>query len=820
MDEKNFPPLPIRTDTQSALHSRVSSFQSLPGSNERASTPRVPPGFETTHAHPEPAKAQETASTQTPVQKVTTAPVLPAVAIVPAMPRASTPKPTETDKGLSAKPKAYSDAPDLGPGLAVKRMASDISLGSPIREASRTINHPARSEKTSVQEKHKQESVTVSPLPSKISELKVKEMKRAPRPGKIDIPARISATADGPPVNTSGADKPAILSTSSVIATPPLISPRSATPATATSEASRSSVPRARTLRVTTSAAQKATAEPALQAATAEQSTSTFAPPAASSYPKLGAVSHQVPLSSTAKVEPQSQSLSRPSTPAMSEILASDDVSRASSPPPSIVGSAPERVKTKNQLKKERREKARTEIKSIDSSKDVLVPTPTAPTAEEVGPIVARQKKQKKSKSQPIESATVNVKGSEETPTETEDAEEDTKHHADDISGPESKPETPIQEGSPLEDESAIDEPSYTLRDLYADAAKIKPEARDKVNMIRIMLQHKIPQSSVPKIFSSMIASEDLTKDHPWFNPGGYSFNSAGYKLPTDSRKGQDYLDAHGYVGGSYAFGHVYLPVKEKRALERGSAVGIASSPAKADQSSNGKSNAIGKKGQNQNEQEDLLKRCLITPSGTVFRHLNAHEADKVLELEQRRQWYVEEFGEDVGGMHALEKPLEVDDYINLAGGMEELGRYGERHGIVWVNGAEEGDEEYDDGEEELDEMEEDAGLMSDEIDDLGIDLDPAAGMPSAWGEGQGGLSGIPPTTGQAPNTLAPMKTQPGPQAQNINLRALDVETLQRRVAEKQKELEAAKKEMEKIEKGMTKRNREFGKWRDAVLKA
>ena len=278
---------------------------------------------------------------------------------------------------------------------------------------------------------------------------------------------------------------------------------------------------------------------------------------------------------------------------------------------------------------------------------------------------------------------------------------------------------------------------------------------------------------------SSLIASGDLAKDHPWFTPP--SFNSAAYKLPSDSRKGQDYLDAHGYTQTS-AFGYVYLPAKEKRALERGSAVGVTGNPP------DGKNNGKG---------EDLLKRCLITPNGVVYRHLSSMESEKVLELEERRDFFIEEFGEDVGGMQELEKALEVDDYINLQGGMEELGRYGERHGVVWVN--------QDDLDAEAafanldDDVVDDEDGMSDETDDLGIDLDPGMQGSGAW-DGSGMQQG----------QRGGLQSGKGQQRQSINLRSLDADTLQKRVAEKQKELEAARKEMDKMEKMMTKRNKDF----------
>ena len=778
----------------------------------------MPPGFETTHAHPEPAKIQDPIPTPAATQKTNVLPVLPAVPTLPAVPRTSTPKPKE-----ATKPSKVSDPATVDIAAGSKKEALEISLGSPKPKVTRTTSQQVKNESASPhQERLKEQAASTVPSPSKVS-----ETKPAQKPQKIDIPSRVSATTE----SSSLPDKPVTPGTSSIVATPPMMSPRPSTPATVTSEVSRSSVPRPRTLRVTTGA-QKSVTDPTLTSATTEQSNSTFPPPANShSHPRV-ASRHQS-ISSTAKFDSPSQGYSRPSTPAMSERLASEAVSRASSPPPSIVGSAPERTKTKNQLKKERREKARTQNKSLDSTNDVPTPAATAAVTEAVGPIVARQKKQKKSKPQPAEKTSGKAKATEKKPVEEDAANEDTRSVADD----ESKPDTPIQEETPVEEDPIPDQPPFTLRDMYNGAQDIRAGELSKEQRIRMILNHKIPQSSMPKMFSSMIESGDLSKDHPWLNPAGFSFNSPSYKLPTDGRKGQDYLDAHGYVGGSYAFGHVYLPVKEKKALERGSAVGIANTPSPTDnQPGNGRAS---KRHQSQNEQEDLLKRCLITPSGTVYRHLTAQEADKVLELEQRRQWYVEEFGEDVGGMHALSKPLEQDDYINLAGGMEELGRYGERHGVVWVNGgdaddaedSENDDDDYD-NDRDLEDLHDD-GAESDETEDLGIDqLDPTAaatmGLGGAWNNHQETLPSFSTASYSstsavaAGTTLAPMRNQPAVTASqnNVNLRALDIETLQKRVQETKKEAEESRRGVEAVEKSLGKWSKEMRKWREGVLRA
>ncbi len=68
---------------------------------------------------------------------------------------------------------------------------------------------------------------------------------------------------------------------------------------------------------------------------------------------------------------------------------ASASISRAGSPPPSRIGSAPVRTTTKSQLKKARKEAMREKLE---------VEVAVEPEVEEIGPIMGRKKKQKKSK--------------------------------------------------------------------------------------------------------------------------------------------------------------------------------------------------------------------------------------------------------------------------------------------------------------------------------------------------------------------------------------------------------------------------------------
>lgn len=569
---------------------------------------------------------------------------------------------------------------------------------------------------------------------------------------------------------------------------------------------------------------------------------------------------------------------SRPSTPGLSE-RPSHDVSRASSPPPSIVGSAPDRGKSKSQMKKERREKAK---KTTEPAEAVVAP-PISNSVEAVAPVIARQKKQKKrvesgtgpSTEEPSASASkalVEEKQTIPTPApnqlrqvekesaskkhqgvKSQDREKATSVKATKPATTEDASTTPASATPEIESASTKDEEitnlPYTLRDLYMEADRLAGSdgAASSATIQKLLNGHVSPMS---KILNAMIQSGDLPKDHPWLNPT--SFNSPGYKLQPDTRRGQDYLDGNGYSAND-AFGYVYLPMKEKQALKDGHAVSVAD---------------VGDK------KEDLLKKCLVTSSGWVLRHLSGSESEKLLELDERRHMYLEEFGE-IGLMEGL-GALEADDYSNIAGGMDHLSRYGERHGVVWVIG--EGEHEDDMPEEEDDEFEiyddEDGDMEGDsghneggefdtEVDGQGGSFDDTSvNMPGAWdmpppvpasehrlpglvphskpsafprgrpsasatgGPAQGDMQDQASTVGQSSALIGsrPARSGMGNHSRShnhpINLRALESEVLVKRVTEKQKELEGARKEMEKVEKLWNKKSKDIGRWREGLVKA
>ncbi|KAK5301305.1 transcriptional repressor general negative regulator of transcription subunit 4 [Exophiala xenobiotica] len=834
VDETNFPPLPVRSDIQlTPLHSRVSSHHSfgsgirsstpkIPPGFERTSTPKIPPGFELLHGHPPPSRHDTpgTPGVQTPANRnmsTASTAIAPAVPLLPLGPRSSTPK-TKPSKTPKEDTEPLDDSDKAGLQIRKTRTdASEISLGSPKLRASRSkndINKPR-----GMSEKAEENSTKTDKPASTITDTKAKAKAGEQRPEKIAIPPPPTAVSAVFPSEKSATP----ILDSNIVGTPGPMSSRPATPAATTpSEAPKATMAKPRTLRLTTGTITKA----------AESTPVSATPEKLSGFPPLSSLSAK---KGSRRPSLSSAQHSRPSTPAISE-QPSQDVSRASSPPPSIVGSAPDRIKTKAQQKKDRKDKAKKSEISESAG------TPTTAIVEEVAPVIARQKKQKKK----VDTSTAQSADETASPrlqahaedqraestarkasTKALDKDQGSKPaQAEKSASP--APATPKEETPPPKAEDRAKAP-YTLRDLYNEAGKAVEHADTTIAIQKLLSEHV---SSMPKIISSLIQSGDLSKDHPWLNPP--NFSSAAYKLAPDSRRGQEYLDGNGYAAND-AFGYVYLPLKEKQALRDGQAVSIADGGECKD---------------------ELLRRCLVTPNGWVLRHLSADEVEKVLDLEERRQMYMEEFGE-VGTMDGL-GVLEADDYTNLGGGMDRLSRHGERHGVVWVMGDGHSDDDgfdmYDREEGEIDGeigfSDDDEGEFDEDLldDEAGDGFYEAVNMPGAWDNpprsASGRVTSLPglgphskTTTplrmpGQVGAPSAPTGQQPQPKENvdrnvdvddnvnvNVNLRALESDVLQKRVVEKQKELEQARKEMEKIEKLWTKKSKDIGRWREGLVK-
>ncbi len=305
----------------------------------------------------------------------------------------------------------------------------------------------------------------------------------------------------------------------------------------------------------------------------------------------------------------------------------------------------------------------------------------------------------------------------------------------------------------------------YTLNQLYNDTAKATndPEAFQK------LLDEHI--SNVQTLFSHLLDAKDLDHSSALFNLPPLS----SYRLPPDSRKGNDYLDGNGYTMSS-PFAEVYVTSKERKALQQGSAVRIS----------------------DQNRPNDLLRRTMITSQGRVYRHLSQEEEDRVLELERRQEEDEQMFGEL--GVVGVSKADEAD-FPNIEGGLEELLRYGVRHGVSWVT----------------DEKDEEGGMDEDDVWASDDDQTGELGDLGAEWRAAGPLGTMPATLAHAKEQVAGLRREVSKKIPN--LRAMDIEALQRTIKETQAEVDAARKEMEAMEKKWVKKGKEAAKWKESILK-
>ena len=240
-------------------------------------------------------------------------------------------------------------------------------------------------------------SKTSESLPLKSS----KTADKKPRPSKLDIAAVKLATK-----NKQDPTDVASLASGPVPSEPP-------TPATAVSQASAASATRATQGR--------ATRAPPLPKA----ETRPISPAVASMF-----------TNKQASPQPSITSLDRPGSPASERFsdnmsFASATLSRANSPPPSKVGSAPVRQFTKNQQKKERQARAK---QAGEASKIEELPAKVEEPMQ--APIIGRKKKAKKEKAQGT---------ADSTPTATRPTSPTLKE--EDEVEEKAEPVTPVKEG-------------------------------------------------------------------------------------------------------------------------------------------------------------------------------------------------------------------------------------------------------------------------------------------------------------------------------------------------------------------------------------
>ena len=272
--------------------------------------------------------------------------------------------------------------------------ASTKARTSPLKAAPRAMQLSSKGQATVQASEAK--AAPVSPTKPQSSKAEAQKRKH---PGKLDIKAAVSKeesamSSSATPAGTESSGK----APRSVSQTP--VEPPSKTESPSGSVASPAAKAAPKTLRVVPT-------------------------PKAETPPSAPATTPREPVPSMAKGlsrQPSVASINLPGTPSSEQVSISDNLSvastsqsRANSPPPGKVGTAPTKAKTKSQLKKERQERAK-----IMEEEKLKMGEATKTTAEEPAqdPIISRKKKAKKEKETKVKTKTPAVPPTgESTPT-------------------------------------------------------------------------------------------------------------------------------------------------------------------------------------------------------------------------------------------------------------------------------------------------------------------------------------------------------------------------------------------------------------------
>ena len=501
--------------------------------------------------------------------------------------------------------------------------------------------------------------------------------------------------------------------------------------------------------------------------------------------------------------------LSQPSTPTVSDHGTSAAVSRVSSPHVADrSGTTGEKKKPKGGTKEK---KSKSDMPTAEL-RDAKSASSTPPLAEEVGPIVCRQRKKKKTiekigtrasetkDSSEVKANSIRARGQGKVLTEKHD-DEDERHSSSTYRKTfNSEPErvglaletvaepglkhsaTGPQVCATRASMNAEPRKSYTLNDLLDEASQMSdPEA----SILELMNSSISPTST---LLGGALKSNELNLDGALFGAPPL----ASYRLPHDPRRGADYLESNGY-STSCPFGEIYLSQQDRRQLVQGGEVRRSDA----------------------NRPQNLLKRNLITSTGSIYRHLSAPEEDEVLKLEGRLRSHEETYG-----ITAKFETMPGDslDFMNLTGGLQELTSFPALHRVgVLISDSQMGHAE--------------AKAAADERQQGGDGNDHRSGTdgPDAATDHQlaplandFGMATSAPTTPEMtmnkPISPSTMKRK-ADALMSVNLRNMDVDKLQRRIRETQVEVEGARKEAEGLEKRTARKAKDVVKWREALLR-
>ncbi|PGH27762.1 hypothetical protein AJ80_00550 [Polytolypa hystricis UAMH7299] len=596
--DEDFPPLGPPSKPMTESH----PFTPFRIPSARSGTPSLPPGLPLPHAHPGTPIGPDSSPTLSLSRPKSTASNEPSISPVRAV---STPLQVVKDLGISRK-----STPDVQTSPALKtlqaKIATETSLGSP-KPTTRSGRQPSsRSLSLSLEDQAPEVAPEPAPTPTPIAKpSKSRESTARPKPIKLNLalplPSREASPTQVMTVGHNAANVNPYTST---------IGSRPNTPATGISRTSESSLPRQpRVLRVVDT-------------------------PKSETPPLSGPLSQSTATTPAIKRGPRRFSISstsRPATPAdigsEYDPSASTSVSRASSPPPSKIGSAPVRAMTKSQVKKERKLKA----KQAEAKKEEVLSV--TPVAEEPiqAPIIGRKRKTKKAPARSSELNYSTDNGNEQSiPQKTEPSPvkspvKGPKAGAD-FKNTKAKVEEKKEETDPWRLNNTLEQ---LMKDANATGATVK----------ELFLERTSP---LPVLLAELHQSGDLDLNtHPLFNPPNIS-QRVDMKCTADD---YDMLKSP-----------IELTEEHRKQLLRGEPVRI-------------------------NSTSDLLKhRCLITPTGCVLRHLSVEEEERYLALEKSllAAW------ESLQEYPAL--TVAEPDVTNRGGGLDALFATPEKFNIRWVD--------------------------------------------------------------------------------------------------------------------------------------
>ncbi|KAK2761604.1 transcriptional repressor general negative regulator of transcription subunit 4 [Arachnomyces sp. PD_36] len=627
-DDEEFPPLgrPTKPKDNRATDTfgipLRPPFSPGPRLSGRSGTPCAPPGLPLPHAHPTSALLQD--SIGSPIGSPSKTPLGHGVA--PAVPRLGTPIQRSRGQSRQSTPQAHESSPAPESRKNAKELRnSEISLGSPKMKSSSSSRRQSKADfataaaAASPSNDVSQESPGVENNGSR----KSRDASSKQRPLKLSTSTLATTKSESPskagtPLQSTPSFAAATLATAA--------SSRPESPATGISRASDSPAPRqARVLRVVDTSSKAGTPPPAPSVAT----------------------------SARRSRKPSISSMSRPDTPgdigSDYDLYTSASVSRANSPPPNRVGSAPVRAMTKSQVKKERKLKAK---QAEEAAKKEEALSGSGITEEPVqAPIVGRKRKTKKAPASTTEPTANTEKSSEKAqvmPKASKENREITEQKVETVKKGKSKdkPANEVKKQQVVEEKTASSAPQKpvveeawraknTLGQLVIDAEATGVSIKD------LFVERT---SSLPLLLARLHQSGELDlNNHPLINPPNLNQR-------TDMRCVAEDLDMLKRP--------IVLNEDDRKQLLRGEAVRV-------------------------NAKSGFLKnRCMITPAGCILRHLSFEEEERYLALEK-----------DLSSSQELcpEYPpvsISEPDVTNRGGGLEALFATPEKFNIHWVDQA------------------------------------------------------------------------------------------------------------------------------------